>query len=66
MRMGTADACGRAIRRSFVVFVLQLAIATAFVLVALWAASLVLELTPIVGVTTVPPGIAFVTYDKRH
>lgn len=64
--MGTGDACARAIRRSFVVFVLQVAVAIAFVLVALWAASLLLELTPIVGVTTVPPGIAFVTYDKRH
>ena len=64
--MGTADACARAIRRSIVVFVFQGAVAAAFVLVALWAASLVLEITPIVGVTTVPPGIAFVTYDKRH
>lgn len=64
--MGTGDACARAIRRSFVVFVLQVAIAIGFVLVALWAASLVLELTPIVGITTVPPGIAFVPYDKRH
>jgi len=64
--MGTGDACARAIRRSFVVFVLQVAIAIGFVLVALWAASLLLELTPIVGITTVPPGIAFVPYDKRH
>jgi len=64
--MGTADACARAIRRSIVVFVFQGAVAAAFVLVALWAASLVLEITPIVGVTTVPPGIAFVAYDKRH
>lgn len=60
------DACARAVRRSCVVFVLQMTIAVAFVLVSLWAASLVLELTPIVGITTVPPGIAFVTYDKRH
>ena len=64
--MGTGDACARAIRRSILVFIFQIAVAVAFVLVALWAASLVLELTPIVGVTTVPPGIAFVTYDKRH
>jgi hypothetical protein len=49
-----------------VVFIFQAAVAVAFILVALWAASLVLEITPIVGVTTVPPGIAFVTYDKRH
>ena len=60
------DACARAVRSSGVVFVLQMAISVAFVLVSLWAASLVLELTPIVGITTVPPGIAFVTYDKRH
>jgi hypothetical protein len=60
------DACARAVRRSCVVFVLQMTIAVGFVLVSLWAASLVLELTPIVGITTVPPGIAFVTYDKRH
>mgnify|MGYP001398175363 FL=1 len=60
------DACARAVRRSCVVFVLQLSVAFAFVLVSLWAASLVLELTPIVGITTVPPGIAFVPYDKRH
>ena len=64
--MGTADACARAIRRSIVVFVFQLAVAVAFIVVAPWAATLVLEITPIVGVTTVPPGIAFVTYDKRH
>jgi len=64
--MGTGDACARAIRRSILVFIFQVAVSVAFVLVALWAASLVLELTPIVGVTTVPPGIAFVTYDKRH
>jgi hypothetical protein len=56
----------KAVRRSCVVFVLQMTIAVGFVLVSLWAASLVLELTPIVGITTVPPGIAFVTYDKRH
>jgi hypothetical protein len=60
------DACARAVRRSFLVVVLQMSIAVAFVLVSLWAASLVLELTPIIGITTVPPGIAFVTYDKRH
>tara|TARA_B110001452_G_C15099316_1_gene383336 strand:+ start:103 stop:300 length:198 start_codon:yes stop_codon:yes gene_type:complete len=60
------DACARAVRRSCVVFVLQMSISVAFVLVSLWAASLLLELTPIVGITTVPPGIAFVAYDKRH
>lgn len=60
------DACARAVRRSCVVFVLQLTIAVMFVLVSLWAASLVLEYIPIAGITTVPPGIAFVTYDKRH
>ena len=64
--MGTGDACARAIRRSIVVFIFQAAVALGFVLVALWAASLLLEITPIVGVTTVPPGIAYVTYDKRH
>ena len=64
--MGTEDACVRALRRSVIVFVFQAAVAVAFILVALWAASLVLEVTPIVGITTVPPGIAFVTYDKRH
>ena len=64
--MGTGDACARAIRRSIVVFVFQIAIAAAFIVVALWAASLILEVTPIVGITTVPPGIAFVAYDKRH
>ena len=64
--MGTEGACVRALRRSVVVFIFQAAVAVAFILVALWAASLVLEVTPIVGITTVPPGIAFVTYDKRH
>ena len=64
--MGTGDACARAIRRSIVVFVFQVAIAAAFIVVALWAACLLLEITPIVGITTVPPGIAFVAYDKRH
>ena len=64
--MGTEEACVRALQRSAIVFVFQAAVAVAFILVALWAASLVLEVTPIVGITTVPPGIAFVTYDKRH
>jgi hypothetical protein len=64
--MGTGDACARAIRRSIVVFVFQVAVAVAFIVMALWAATLLLEITPIVGITTVPPGIAFVTYDKRH
>ena len=64
--MGTGDACARAIRRSIVVFVFQIAVSAAFIVVALWAASLILEVTPIVGITTVPPGIAFVAYDKRH
>ena len=64
--MGTGDACARAIRRSIVVFVFQVAVAVAFIGMALWAATLLLEITPIVGITTVPPGIAFVTYDKRH
>ncbi len=64
--MGTEGACVRALRRSVVVFIFQAAVAVACILVALWAASLVLEVTPIVGITTVPPGIAFVTYDKRH
>ena len=47
-------------------FVLQLLVASGFVLVALWAASLVLEWTPIIGITTVPPGIAHIPYDRRH
>ena len=64
--MGTGDACARAIRRSIVVFVFHVAVAVAFIVMALWAATLLLEITPIVGITTVPPGIAFVTYDKRH
>ena len=64
--MGTGDACARAIRRSIVVFIFQGAVAVAFIVFALWAASLILEITPIVGITTVPPGIAFVAYDERH
>lgn len=63
---GADDACARAARRSVVTFVLQLLVASGFVLVALWAASLVLEWTPIIGITTVPPGIAHIPYDRRH
>ena len=64
--VGSNDACVRAARRSVVAFVLQLFVAAGFVLVALWAASLVLEWTPIIGITTVPPGIAHIPYDRRH
>lgn len=65
--MGSSvDACARAVRRSILLFLVQVAIAAAFVLCSLWAASILLEWTPIIGITTVPPGIAYVTYDKRH
>lgn len=63
---GSAGACVRAVRRSILLFLVQVAIAAAFVLCSLWAASILLEWTPIIGITTVPPGIAYVTYDKRH
>ncbi len=32
------------------------------VLVGLWVASLVLELTNFIGITTVPPGVKYVDY----
>lgn len=45
--------------------VLQLVVAVAFFATSLWAASLLLEPLQLIGITTVPPGIAYVDYDAR-
>ncbi len=45
---------------------LQFVVAFLFVIASLWIASVVLESVRVLGITTVPPGIAFVDYNKRH
>ena len=63
--MGGVGACARCSLRSLVSFVLQSVVAIGFVVAALWVASLLLETLRITGITTVPPGIAFVDYHQR-
>ena len=45
--------------------VLQLVLALVFILVSLYAASLLLEPLRILGITTVPPGLMYVDYLDR-
>lgn len=58
------DPCARALSRSLLVFVLQLALAAVFVLASLWVGSLALEWLNLVGVSTVPPGVRY--HNHRH
>lgn len=51
--------------RSAVSVVFQVALAVAFFGTCAWSASLLLEPLQIIGITTVPPGIAYVDYDAR-
>lgn len=46
--------------------VLQLVLAVLFILLSLWAASVLLEPLRILGITTVPPGILYRDYDARQ
>ena len=43
----------------------QLIVAVAFFVSCMWAASLLLEPLQLIGITTVPPSIAYVDYDTR-
>lgn len=63
--MDNSDACARQCQISTISLLLQILVAILFVFVCLWAASLLLEPLKILGITTVPPGIAYVDYDRR-
>ena len=60
-----SDACARQCQISTLSLVLQVFVAILFVLVCMWAASLLLEPLNLIGITTVPPGIRYVDYDVR-
>ena len=57
--------CAAECSRSVASVVLQGLLAIAFFATCLWAASLLLEPLQVIGITTVPPGIAYVDYDAR-
>ena len=68
--MGNADALARSCKRSCFVLLIQVIFAVALILISTWAAVLYLERRirnyELLGIDPLPPGIAFVTYDKRH
>ena len=55
-------ALGRNLQASCVSIFFQLLCSCALIATALWLASLVLEPLNLVGITTVPPGIMYVSY----
>lgn len=59
---GGSSELARQCRLSCISVVLQLLLAIVFILGSLWVASLLLEPLRILGITTVPPGIAYVEY----
>ena len=59
------DPCARALSRSLVLFVLQLALAAVFVLASLWVGSLALEWLNLVGISSVPPGVRYHGHRRR-
>jgi hypothetical protein len=60
-----SSALARQCQLSCLSTVLQLILAVVFVLASLWLASILLEPLRILGITTVPPGVAYVDYDTR-
>lgn len=60
-----SSALARQCQISCVSTVLQLFLAVVFILASLWLASILLEPLRILGITTVPPGIAYAEYDRR-
>ena len=62
---GTAAQCATLCKNSCPSVTLQVLVAILFVLSSLWAASLLLEPLNLTGITTVPPGIKYVSYDTR-
>jgi hypothetical protein len=59
---GGSSELARKCRLSCISVVLQLLLAIVFILGSLWVASLLLEPLRILGITTVPPGLAYVEY----
>ena len=67
MARGDTDAGGLCIRQcgaTFTSIVFQLICAVIFLVVCIFSVGLLLEATRVVGVTTVPPGLAYVPF--RH
>lgn len=60
-----SEICAKECARSVVSVVLQVVVLVVFFFVCAWAASLLLEPLQLIGITTVPPGIAYVGYDAR-
>jgi hypothetical protein len=62
---GGSSELARQCRLGCISVVLQLILAVFFILISLWLASLVLEPLRVLGITTVPPGIAYVDYSAK-
>jgi len=58
-----AQQCQRQCCKTAISIVLQLALVAAFVLLAVWVASWLLEPANLIGITTVPPGLVYVDSD---
>lgn len=58
-RRPSSSACQRQCGATFLSVLVQLLASVVFVVLGLWAGSLALETTRIVGVTTVPPGLLY-------
>ena len=62
---GGSSALARQCQLSCISVVLQLILAAVFILASMWLASILLEPLRILGITTVPPGLAYAEYDAR-
>ena len=58
-----AQQCQRQCCKTAISIVLQSALVVAFVGMAIWVASWILEPTNLIGITTVPPGLVYVDSD---
>ena len=57
--MSKAARCARQCQKSVILAILQAILVVAFVLLAFYVASLLLEPAPLLGITSVPPGLLF-------
>lgn len=61
--MSKAARCARQCQKSVILAILQTILVVAFVLFAFYIASLLLEPAPLLGITSVPPGLLFSSTD---
>ena len=61
--MSKAARCARQCQKSVILAILQGILVVAFVLFAFYIASLLLEPAPLLGITSVPPGLLFSSTD---